>query len=248
MLSTNQRGLVSRSSRADGDVEALFLQFVVRLKKLTNQKRPFPRPTIIKAKKPLMEKMRRKRINESLNELKSLILEALNKDASRYSKMEKADVLEMTVHYLRERKRLEQKHQALDTANFPEFRANYVQCTAEIARKMTSLEANDELRENFLAHLASRCQGNGPTAVPVFSTESLRFMAPLKPVMIPFPSPPPSPLQVSPVLSASSGGLTRDLSPASTCRTRDTGFNFSSRQQQPRHMNPAQSTNVWRPW
>ena len=48
VLSTNQRGLVSRSSRADGDVEALFLQFVVRLKKLTNQKRPFPRPTIIK--------------------------------------------------------------------------------------------------------------------------------------------------------------------------------------------------------
>lgn len=27
--------------------------------------------------------------------------------------MEKADVLEMTVHYLRERKRLEQKHQGI---------------------------------------------------------------------------------------------------------------------------------------
>lgn len=34
------------------------------------------------AKKPLMEKMRRARINDSLNELKSLILEALNKDVS----------------------------------------------------------------------------------------------------------------------------------------------------------------------
>lgn len=35
---------------------------------------------VFQAKKPLMEKMRRARINDSLNELKSLILEALNKD------------------------------------------------------------------------------------------------------------------------------------------------------------------------
>lgn len=32
--------------------------------------------------------------------------------------MEKADVLEMTVHYLRERKRLEQKHQGTFIGNF----------------------------------------------------------------------------------------------------------------------------------
>lgn len=37
-----------------------------------------------KAKKPLMEKMRRARINDSLNELKLLILEALNKDVSNF--------------------------------------------------------------------------------------------------------------------------------------------------------------------
>ena len=34
------------------------------------------------AKKPLMEKMRRARINDSLNELKFLVLDALNKDVS----------------------------------------------------------------------------------------------------------------------------------------------------------------------
>ncbi|KAK3750172.1 hypothetical protein QZH41_015399, partial [Actinostola sp. cb2023] len=55
-----------------------------------------------KAKKPQMEKLRRARINESLNELKSLVLDAMKKDVSRYSKMEKADILEMTVKYLRE--------------------------------------------------------------------------------------------------------------------------------------------------
>ena len=48
-----------------------------------------------------MERKRRARINDSLNELKSLVLTALNKDPSRYSKMEKADVLELTVNYLK---------------------------------------------------------------------------------------------------------------------------------------------------
>ncbi|TRY96897.1 hypothetical protein DNTS_015426 [Danionella cerebrum] len=55
-----------------------------------------------KTLKPLMEKRRRARINESLNHLKSLILPLVGKDASRYSKLEKADILEMTVRFLRE--------------------------------------------------------------------------------------------------------------------------------------------------
>lgn len=37
---------------------------------------------ILQSKKPLMEKMRRARINDSLNELKSLVLEAMKKDVS----------------------------------------------------------------------------------------------------------------------------------------------------------------------
>ena len=39
-------------------------------------------PCSFQAKKPLMEKLRRARINDSLNELKSLVLDALNKDVS----------------------------------------------------------------------------------------------------------------------------------------------------------------------
>ncbi|XP_051964399.1 transcription factor HES-2.1 [Xyrauchen texanus] len=55
-----------------------------------------------KTLKPLMEKRRRARINESLNNLKTLILPLVGKDASRYSKLEKADILEMTVRFLRD--------------------------------------------------------------------------------------------------------------------------------------------------
>ncbi|KAG6930755.1 transcription factor HES-2 [Chelydra serpentina] len=49
-----------------------------------------------------MEKRRRARINESLNQLKTLILPLIGKDNSRYSKLEKADILEMTVQFLKE--------------------------------------------------------------------------------------------------------------------------------------------------
>ncbi|ESN98830.1 hypothetical protein HELRODRAFT_162289 [Helobdella robusta] len=69
-----------------------------------------------KIKKPLIERKRRERINHCLRELKVLVLEARNKDVgsecccwnvgdgedeSCYSKMEKADILEMTVAYLK---------------------------------------------------------------------------------------------------------------------------------------------------
>ncbi|XP_038159503.1 transcription factor HES-2-like [Cyprinodon tularosa] len=55
-----------------------------------------------KTLKPLLEKRRRARINDSLNHLKSLILPLVGKDNARYSKLEKADILEMTVRFIRD--------------------------------------------------------------------------------------------------------------------------------------------------
>ncbi|XP_074831970.1 transcription factor HES-2 [Carettochelys insculpta] len=55
-----------------------------------------------KSLKPLLEKRRRARINESLNQLKTLILPLIGKGSSRCSKLEKADILEMTVQFLKE--------------------------------------------------------------------------------------------------------------------------------------------------
>lgn len=57
-----------------------------------------------------MERRRRARINESLNELKSLVLSSLNKDHSKFNKMEKADVLELTVNYLKSLNSNERHH------------------------------------------------------------------------------------------------------------------------------------------
>lgn len=52
-----------------------------------------------KCNKPIMEKKRRARINQCLNQLKALILEN-DSDRSRHSKLEKADILEMTLRYV----------------------------------------------------------------------------------------------------------------------------------------------------
>ncbi|XP_050522975.1 transcription factor HES-2-like [Daktulosphaira vitifoliae] len=57
-----------------------------------------------KIRKPLMEKKRRARINQSLDELKKIVVDAekLNgQEISRVNKLEKADILEMTVRYLK---------------------------------------------------------------------------------------------------------------------------------------------------
>lgn len=124
-----------------------------------------------------------------------------------------------------------------------------MQRAAEFSRKMTSSETNDQLQATFLAQLASRCQGNSASTsvptVPLFSAESLPYMTPLQPVMIPFPSPPPSPLRVSPVLPASTS-LTREIgSVSSTNMTRNTAY-ISSQEKKIRP--PTQSSPLWRPW
>ncbi|XP_077168186.1 transcription factor HES-2 [Paroedura picta] len=70
--------------------------------KMGAAKRPGEATTLRKSLKPLMEKRRRARINDSLNQLKTLILPLIGKDSSRYSKLEKADIIEMTVQFLKE--------------------------------------------------------------------------------------------------------------------------------------------------
>ncbi|XP_046864234.1 transcription factor HES-1-like [Xenia sp. Carnegie-2017] len=54
-----------------------------------------------KSSKPVMKKRRRERINNSLNELKNLLLESRKRDTACCSKLENTDILEMTVQYLK---------------------------------------------------------------------------------------------------------------------------------------------------
>lgn len=88
--------------------------------------------------KPLMEKRRRARINQSLAILKALILESTVKTKSgdgqtKHSKLEKADILELTVRHF-------QRHRNLDNPAIDKYRAGYTDCAREVARYLATPE------------------------------------------------------------------------------------------------------------
>ncbi|XP_037099992.1 hairy-related 9 [Syngnathus acus] len=110
-----------------------------------------------KSSKPIMEKRRRARINESLGQLKTLILDALKKDSSRHSKLEKADILEMTVKHLRNLQRVQMSAAALspDAAVLSKYRAGFNECMNEVTRFLSTSEGvNVEVRSRLLTHLS----------------------------------------------------------------------------------------------
>nr|XP_057932681.1 transcription factor HES-1-like [Doryrhamphus excisus] len=108
-----------------------------------------------KSSKPIMEKRRRARINESLGHLKTLILDALKKDSSRHSKLEKADILEMTVKHLRNLQRLQLTAAvSTDPLILAKYRAGFSECMGEVTRFLSTCEeVNSEVRSRLLSHL-----------------------------------------------------------------------------------------------
>ncbi|XP_038272423.1 transcription factor HES-1 isoform X2 [Dermochelys coriacea] len=110
-----------------------------------------------KSSKPIMEKRRRARINESLSQLKTLILDALKKDSSRHSKLEKADILEMTVKHLRNLQRAQMTAAlSTDPTVLGKYRAGFSECMNEVTRFLSTCEGvNTEVRTRLLGHLAS---------------------------------------------------------------------------------------------
>jgi len=84
-----------------------------------------------RATKPIMEKRRRARINNSLEQLKTLILEAHNKDPAKYSKLEKADILEMTVQFL---KTIQKKVTLDESTVIHHFKDGYDECAHQVKR------------------------------------------------------------------------------------------------------------------
>ncbi|KAK6302404.1 hypothetical protein J4Q44_G00267590 [Coregonus suidteri] len=109
-----------------------------------------------KSSKPIMEKRRRARINESLGQLKTLILDALKKDSSRHSKLEKADILEMTVKHLRNLQRLQMTGAiSTDPSVLGKYRAGFSECMSEVTRFLSTCEeVNMEVSAQLLSHLA----------------------------------------------------------------------------------------------
>lgn len=80
---------------------------------------------IFQANKPLMEKRRRARINQSLAALKALILDSARLENTKHSKLEKADILELTVRHL-------QRQRSLAQPGLSRYKAGYQDCSREV--------------------------------------------------------------------------------------------------------------------
>lgn len=106
-----------------------------------------------KSNKPIMEKKRRARINHCLNQLKALILEADN-ERSRHSKLEKADILEMTVKYLQT------------------FRAYHVH-----VQQMNQLQQQSQLQQHLQQQQVAAALGVATGAMPPVSHHQMQQQA-----------------------------------------------------------------------
>ncbi|XP_044031507.1 transcription factor HES-5-like [Siniperca chuatsi] len=98
-----------------------------------------------KLRKPLVEKLRRERINSSIEQLKSLLGPEFLKQQPD-SKLEKADILEMTVCVLR-RLQQQQQHQAVDSAAVDQ---GYSRCVQEVEHFLSKEQVKTQSQRRLL--------------------------------------------------------------------------------------------------
>merc|ERR1712117_294915 len=122
--------------------------------------------------KPLIERKRRARINNCLDELKDLMMFALQTEGESISKLEKADVLELTVKHLRKLKR--QQMLSLNPAlDMDRFHAGYTQCATEVSRCLASTGVDISIGSRLMGHL-----GNKLNTIETSRQEPLRVRVP----------------------------------------------------------------------
>ncbi|KAL5015508.1 hypothetical protein ScPMuIL_009778 [Solemya velum] len=150
-----------------------------------------------KITKPLMEKRRRARINDCLLQLKSMLLDAMKRDSAQFSKLEKADILEMTVAYLRN---MQQQQMATamvtDLSVGGKYRSGFTECASEVVRYLGSVQGiNEDMKYRLENHItkcvhnvSSNCKEN-PSPQPMVQTQSICVQIPdrLSPVPAPLP-------------------------------------------------------------
>ncbi|KAJ4445363.1 hypothetical protein ANN_07168, partial [Periplaneta americana] len=126
--------------------------------------------SFLQIRKPLMEKRRRARINQSLNELKKLLLDGntSKKEGSRPTKLEKADILEMTVQHLqRLHQQQQQQQQCLKDRITPMESEDITSSQRDKIEIQTWSESSTQTKENSKPGDVEKCppaQRNKPSS------------------------------------------------------------------------------------
>ncbi|XP_075273390.1 transcription cofactor HES-6-like isoform X2 [Opisthocomus hoazin] len=139
-----------------------------------------------KLRKPLIERKRRERINNCLDQLKETVVGAFHLD----SKLEKADILEMTVKHLQNiqsSKLLADSKVGLEAQQ--RYSTGYIQCMHEVHNLLLTCEWVDKtLGARLLNHLLKSLPRSGQDT----SKAALRASSPSR-QPLPMPRSPPSP-------------------------------------------------------
>ncbi|CAM5167021.1 unnamed protein product [Eretmochelys imbricata] len=132
-----------------------------------------------KLRKPVVEKMRRDRINSSIEQLKLL----LEKEFQRHqpnSKLEKADILEMTVSYLKQQSQLQIKTAGSIHKNSQfDFKEGYSRCLQEAFHFLSLHKIQTETQSKLLSHF-HKSQSAAPEIICSPSTQNTPKQASLK--------------------------------------------------------------------
>ncbi|VDK63032.1 unnamed protein product [Onchocerca ochengi] len=115
-----------------------------------------------KTNKPLMEKKRRARINKCLFEMKQMLVDDIKNGSPSHSKWEKADILEMSVAYIKQlRRRIAAHNKAEQAFLSPDFVDGFLDCVREMQNYTLLEKWPADLREynnRLRSHLNARLQ------------------------------------------------------------------------------------------
>nr|CAI5863495.1 unnamed protein product [Callosobruchus analis] len=199
------------------------MSYVVFERAMADPQQPAPMSRTLqyrKVMKPMLERKRRARINRCLDELKDLMVSALVTDGDNVSKLEKADILELTVAHLQKLKR-QHRLATTPTVETDRFRAGFTSCAKEVSKCLASIPGVDiHLGTKLMTHLGHTLKGMEPTS-------------PLT-LQVPPYTPPASPIYQEDALY---------LTPTSS-RSSPGPQDYSN----PKDYSVQKSEQVWRPW
>lgn len=105
----------------------------------------------------MLERKRRARINRCLDELKDLMVNALQSEGENVSKLEKADILELTVTHLHKLRRQQRLVASSPVIESDRFRAGFTHAANEVSRCLAATPGVDiSLGTKLMTHLGHR--------------------------------------------------------------------------------------------
>jgi hairy-and-enhancer-of-split protein len=120
-----------------------------------------------KVMKPLLERKRRARINKCLDELKDVMVVALQHEGESITKLEKADVLELTVRHMQKLKAQNALGLTPQATFAGKFKAGYLHCAQEVSTFISTATGIDvNVSNRLLSHLGSCVQACDSLAHP----------------------------------------------------------------------------------